>query len=407
MNRAPACVALASVLLSAAPSVADSSQARARVGGYLRMAARPDLQGGDGRLGFWNLYGRLLNEGSWAALELNVDLLPPQAARSTPWSTATFRVEGNSIFGADAGNGGLSNYRFFQAYVRAGNLFLKDVTWQLGTLQTWMGDLGLYDFRPAELFFGTLGLSGTYRNDDVEVLVGVGDSGFALRGTDYSPVLTAGGQARWLVNEHLAIGAGGAYYFEANVSDNPNAPHATENLSYENFVRGEVVQRYAENFPGQEELFYRNRPIRGVSADSFKLIAYLGFGNLGPLRWNNLFANYLRRHPQSRTTESYDGAEYILYVTELTDERYEVNVGNEMQLIVWPGVIEAAWGTFYGRHWNEDNAIVAGEDNRTIASTVLRLQGFITDEFHLLLVALLGKNQTTAMPTVSPTTRFS
>ena len=47
---------------------ADTREGRVQAAGYFRVMARPDLQGGDSRLGFWNLYGRLLNEGPWAAL---------------------------------------------------------------------------------------------------------------------------------------------------------------------------------------------------------------------------------------------------------------------------------------------------------------------------------------------------
>ena len=45
--------------------VAPSSAAD--LGGYVRVATRPDLQGGEGTLGYWNLYGRLPNEGPWVA----------------------------------------------------------------------------------------------------------------------------------------------------------------------------------------------------------------------------------------------------------------------------------------------------------------------------------------------------
>ena len=41
---------------------------QADVGGYFRIMTRPDLQGGSGRLGYWNLYGRLLNEGPYATM---------------------------------------------------------------------------------------------------------------------------------------------------------------------------------------------------------------------------------------------------------------------------------------------------------------------------------------------------
>ena len=54
---------------------AETQEQRVSVGGYFRLMARPDFQGGNGKLGHWNLYGRLLNEGPWAALELRLLLL--------------------------------------------------------------------------------------------------------------------------------------------------------------------------------------------------------------------------------------------------------------------------------------------------------------------------------------------
>ena len=58
------------LLLSCAALVAVPAYgAEGSVGGYMRVMTRPDFQGGDGRLGYWNLYGRLLNEGPFVALE--------------------------------------------------------------------------------------------------------------------------------------------------------------------------------------------------------------------------------------------------------------------------------------------------------------------------------------------------
>jgi len=53
----------------------SSWAAEGDVGGYFRVMTRPDFQGGDGRLGYWNLYGRLLNEGPFVALETQLHLL--------------------------------------------------------------------------------------------------------------------------------------------------------------------------------------------------------------------------------------------------------------------------------------------------------------------------------------------
>ena len=100
------------LLALAAPSSALAG--RADVGGYFRVGARPDFQGGSGRLGYWNLYGRLLNEGPYAALELKFDVLERQPLVPEPWTSLHMKIEGGSIANADAGNGGLANLRLSQ-----------------------------------------------------------------------------------------------------------------------------------------------------------------------------------------------------------------------------------------------------------------------------------------------------
>ena len=87
------------------------ADAGTRVGGYVRVMARPDLQGGEGRLGYWNLTGRLMNEGPYAALDVDFDVLEPEVDTLSPWTTVHMRVEGGSVGGADPGNGSLDNFR--------------------------------------------------------------------------------------------------------------------------------------------------------------------------------------------------------------------------------------------------------------------------------------------------------
>ena len=53
----------------------SSLQANTHVGGYFRVQARPDFQGGSTGLGYWNLYGRLLNEGSYATIDFRKELM--------------------------------------------------------------------------------------------------------------------------------------------------------------------------------------------------------------------------------------------------------------------------------------------------------------------------------------------
>ena len=392
--RAPATLAtlLAAVaLLLPALSHAEAERDRFSAGGYFRIMTRPDLQGGDGRLGFWNLYGRLLNEGPHAMLEGRLEVLPPVSGRNEPWATVHARVEGGTISGADIRGGTLGDFRLSQLYVRAGNVLLDRVVWQVGTIESYFNDLGLYDMRPAQILENMVGLSARYDVGPVDVLLGVGDSGFALRRAQYSTVFTAGGSLRYrLIPGRVEVGAGGHAYFEPAVPGSRFAPYATPGVRYEDFVRREVVRHYFEENPGTEDFFPRPEPKDNLS---WKAVGYLGFGGLGPLRWNNLFANYQRVHPDNFYSEQFGGRDFLVFVSDLTDQRYQINVGNEMQLGLIPNRLDAVWGVVYGHHWNEDNEIAAGEDNRRFYSTVLRLQLYLTRTTHFLVENALAREQ--------------
>src|SRR6185295_8329245 len=108
------------------------------------------------------------------------------------------------------------------------------------------GDLGLYDMRPATLFFDTVGASAAYKSGPLEVLLGFGDSGFQLRGLRYDAIPTGGAEARVTVADHLQLGIGGEMRRENGVSGNVNAPYQTPRTSYEDWVRAEVVQHYVD-----------------------------------------------------------------------------------------------------------------------------------------------------------------
>ncbi len=353
---------------------------------------RPDFQGGDSKLGFWNLYGRLLNELPYGLLELRLNVVPPRSGSDTPWTRVYARIEGGSVATMDSGGGSLDNFRISQLYAQAGNILLRDVTWQVGTLQTYFGDLGLYDFRPAELFFDTVGMSARYQNPVLDLVVGAGDAGFSLRGQQYSTILTAGATARITASPHLQIGGGFQGYMEPKVEGNRFAPHDTPDVDYEDFIRGEVVERFLEDNPGMEQFF--PDPV-ATGATSFKVVGYLGFGDLGPLRWSALHANYQRRHPNNFVTEQADTEDFDIFVKSLTDERYQINVGNEMLLTIVPERLDAAWGLFYGKHWDKDNSIRPGDKDRTFYSTVLRLQAYLSRTFHVLGETSLAREVST------------
>ncbi|MCB9677113.1 MAG: hypothetical protein H6737_18495 [Alphaproteobacteria bacterium] len=365
--------------------MSDASAGRADVGGYFRVAARPDLQGGSGRLGYWNLYGRLMNEGSYGMVELRYDVLEPSG--DAPWTTLHARFEGGSIAGADDGNGFLGNFRMSQVFIESGNVGIDKVTWRFGSLEYFFGDMGLYDMRPATLFFNTVGARAEYRGEHAEVLVGIGDAGYGIRGFKYSAIPTVGAAARVRV-PHFEIGAGAEVRYEPGVLGSVNAPYHTPNVEYEDWVRGEVAERYLQERPGLEDFFWDPEPRRSLS---YNAVGYLGFGGFGPIRWNNLFVRYSLAHPDTFTEEQLGGKTIQIYVHDFTDDRRSFTLGNEMQLNLVPKKLDAAWGVLYGDHSDGDNAVKPSDHDRWYASTVLRLQAYATPTIHVLAEGSLAR----------------
>ena len=373
-------------------ALAQAEQSRVSAAGYFRFAARPDFDGGNGRLGFSNLYGRLLNEGAYAALEVKIDLLQAAPGTSDLWASAHARIEGGSVPGADLYNGALSQFRISQLYTRVGNLLLKNVTWQLGTLIYFFGDLGLYDFRPATVFDDTMGLSARYQGEKWSLLLGVGDAGFFVRGLNYSPLLTAGGALRIQLGDHVEIGGGGQVSYEPAIEGSRNSPYQTPDVNYEDYLRHEVAQRWVEQHPGEETLFPHPQQATKASVP-WRTVGYLGFGKLGPLIWNNFFLSYKHLPNDQSYVETYAGRQYTIYTADVTDERYQLQMGNEMQLRVIPGRLDLAWGVLYGQDVDYDNAIAAKETNRQDYSTVLRAQLYVTKTVHVLLEGSLAEER--------------
>jgi hypothetical protein len=94
-------------------------------------------------------------------------------------------------------------------------------------------------------------------------------------------------------------------------------------------------------------------------------------------------------------TELRDGQPFEVYVTDFTDQKYQVNAGDELQLTLWPHRVEAVWGGLYGRYWDLDNTIAPSDDARVFYSTVLRLQVYMTDTVHLLGESSLAREIST------------
>lgn len=382
-----ACAVLAALLPALA--LADAAPDRFSASGYLRIMAQPDFQGGSGPLGYSDLYGRLLNEGPYGMLQLQLDVLQAPPGSNDTWASVVCRIEGNSFQNADPSNGNLAQFNIKELYVRAGNILFDHVTWQLGTLRYWPGDLGLYDLRPATIFDDTLGLSARYDHGLLELLVGLGDAGYSIHGAQYNSVASGGAWMRLrLVPGHLEVGGGGQMRYEPSVPGDQNAPYDTPNVAYEDYVRQDVVAKFLEANPGQQDLFPNPVP---TSASSYALFAYLGFGQFGPLKWNNFFARFEREHPLPPYAETYGGQTYQIYVTNLTAHRYQFEAGDEMQLTLIPGRLDAAVAGLVGYNFNKANTVAAGQDNYEYASTVVRLQAYLTSTVHYLVETSLAK----------------
>ena len=358
-----------------------------QVGGYMRVMTRPDLQGGSGTLGYWNLYGRLLNERGYTMLDARIKL-QDRKSLDDPWSSVHFRVEGGSIANTDSGNGNLSNFRLSQAYLLSGDNHIQNVVWQIGTLESYFGDLGLYDMRPATVFLDTVGISGRYLTEKSELLLGIGDAGYALYGEEYNTVGSAGFTFRHRPLDQLEFGIGGQGYLELGIEGNRNSPYSTPEVQYDDWLREEVLERFAEENP-YDILEFPNPVLQNNS--SGKAIGYFGFGGFGPIIWNNLYVTYQKSHPQKYTRETFQNKEFNIHTTDLTDERTALFIGNELQLRIVPQKLDLAWGVLYGDHKDGDNNISPSDFDRTYASTVLRSQWYFLPELHFLIESSIAQ----------------
>lgn len=384
--RAPfARLGAALCLLLSPLASADAPPERIGAGGYFRLMTRPDFQGGNGKLGYWWLYGRLLNEGPYGELAMKMDVLQSQPGSSDVWATVNARIAGTSFQAADPDNGLFGNFKATMLYVQVGNVLLDDVTWQLGTLENFWGDLHIYDLRPSSILYDTVGLSGTYNRDKLELMLAVGDSGYFQKKDAYNTLFTGAASLRYrFIPGKLEAGLRMQFGYEPGVAGHRNGLYALNSpVRYEDFARNEIIKQLFETTPNPSGET-RTDPFVPRSGSSYKGVAYVGFGGVGPVVWNNFYATFSKKHPDAFYRETYQGREYLVPIADLTDERYELFFGNEMSLTLIPGKVDALWGAAFGYQVNRDNNVVAGEDNRTYFGTVLRAHYYFSDMFHLL-----------------------
>jgi hypothetical protein len=221
-------------------------------------------------------------------------------------------------------------------------------------------------------------------------LVGVGDSGFAIHGSNYDFVGTAGSWLRLRLGDHLELGVGAQGRYEPATAGNQFSPYTTPGVTYENYIQKQVVKAFDEANPNVDVLFPNPVP---TDASSYALNAYLGFGKLGNFVWNNLFVDFEHLHPLPPYTETdpRTGAPVMVYITNITNKRYTFQAGDEAQFTLVPGRLDAVWAALVGYNFNKDNTIQSGQDNFEYGSTVLRLQLYLTQVVHYLFETSLAR----------------
>ena len=381
MRRASGALLVGLSLTFAGAAHADAQADRFGAAGYFRINTRPDLQGGNGALGFWNLYGRLLNEGNFGQLDMRLDLLQADPGTDDPYADVHARVDCTSFGQSDANNGSLAQCHFSQFYVEAGNVLLPHVKFRLGTQEYYHNDLGVYDFRPTSLFTDTIGLSADYNVDKLELLFLIGDAGFAIHGTNYNTVLVGGAVANFRVSDHFNFGGGIEGRYEPKVEGDRNAPYVTANLNYADYLRKEIVQNFLEQNPGQENNFPRPT---ATDANSWDFMGFVEFGGFGPIQWNTLQMRFSKRHPQQSTTETFNGKTYDIFIKGITDERYALGGGDQLMLTIVPKKLDLVWAGYAEYDLDKDNKVGPSDNNRFIWSTLARAIYYLSPTVHYL-----------------------
>jgi hypothetical protein len=164
-------------------------------------------------------------------------------------------------------------------------------------------------------------------------------------------------------------------------------------VTYEDYARREVVDAYVEDNPSFQSGDIRYTP---RSNTAWKAVGYVGFG-AGALSWNNFFVNVQKKLPETTYVESFlfSGSlapeDVTIYRAEFTDERYQLNVGNEMHVTLVPQRLDVGWALVYGEYTDADNDVVPSDDDQTIFSTLVRAQLYVTPTVHLLAEGVVAK----------------
>lgn len=357
---------------------------------YFRISARSDMGHGSKTLGWWPLYGRLMNETNWFTFGLGFNLMD-QEKKSDPGARLYMRVEGNSVRTGDEGAGSLGNFSFTQFYLETTNIPSKNFVVQAGTLWYNMGYIGIYDFYVAQSLWETVGVRLGMRHDNMEWFIGLGDSGYsALKerqktypDAGYNSIPTLAGIFKVKLGKNFWVGSSAMMRYEMSEEGNPNSPHKTD-VDYRDVLRGDVLKKYIDNnptdpnadsFPGATSL----------SDLSWRLTFWMGFNakSLG-LQWNDLSISFENSPAELARRFTYNGITKDVYVSGFSDERYDLTIADESQWVLVKDKLDLILAGAFGYAMDNDNKYLPDDRNRMILSLVMRPQYYITEHFHFL-----------------------
>jgi hypothetical protein len=343
----------------------------ATVGGYFRLMARPDLVGGDGRLGTSAFYGRLLNEGPWGLLDVHQSLGDGGVDGAS--GSLSLRIEGGAVAGGDPSNGSLLGFRLSQLHLDATHVAGLD--WRVGTLECTFGDLWLYDTRPTQMLVDVLGVSTTWKRGGTTATFGLGDAGWTLHGARYHIVASAGGSMVHTAGP-FTVGLGGQAWYEPADGD-PDALRSTEGLDVDAWYGDRDA--WARLHPDNAVL-----PARPVSGRGWKLAAHAGVGKVGIVHDARVQVVWQHRLPDGPATVTVDDTPVSIGAADHTDGREELVVGAQVDLALVPDHLELAWGALLDVLHDADDPTNLTLGNRRGLSTVGRGQLALTRHVSLL-----------------------
>ncbi|RME03886.1 MAG: hypothetical protein D6805_04945 [Planctomycetota bacterium] len=360
--------------------------------GYFRVYARTDFGKGAKTLGWWNLYGRLMNERPWFTFGISQKFLR-QRSETDPGVRVYGRIEGDSFRVGDEKQGSLSSFSLTQIYLEVVNIPYRHFVVQLGTLWYNMGYIGIYDWYVAQSFWETVGVRAGMRYRDMEWFVALGDSGYdvyqrrkqTFEDAGYDSVPTVGGLFKVKLGE-VWLGSSVMLRYEFGDSASKNAPRQTDSVDYRDVLRGDVLERYLDANPSDPngDFFPASR---AVDDFSWRWTFWLGFGGvrLGGirLRWNDFSVSLEKKPADQALRFSANGVTKDVYISRFTDERYELLVLDESY---WElsSRVDMVMGIFFSYAWDGDNRYRPDDQNRLAFSILFRPQIYLTDYFHLL-----------------------